>query len=109
MKIVEIDCDKIRDWNSFHEYFKNLFGFPDFYGRNMDAWIDCLGYLDEDDDMTKLKIDKGTVLTLQLKNVASFRNKCTDIYAALIECSAFVNYRRTGKGENPILALSFHS
>ena len=40
MKRVKIDCNKIKDWDSFHDIFAKEFGFPDFYGRNMDAWKD---------------------------------------------------------------------
>jgi RNAse (barnase) inhibitor barstar len=47
MVIVRIDTTKIRDWASFHEVFSEAFGFPDFYGRNMDAWIDCMTSLDD--------------------------------------------------------------
>jgi hypothetical protein len=36
---VSLDCAKIHDWPSFHEEFSKRFGFPDFYGRNMDAWV----------------------------------------------------------------------
>ena len=27
----------IRNWDSFHDEFNRVFGFPAFYGRNMDA------------------------------------------------------------------------
>jgi len=29
-----------------HEYLKKAFGFPDYYGGNLDALADCLGELD---------------------------------------------------------------
>jgi hypothetical protein len=45
--LVRIDATSIRDWNSFHAVFKQAMGFPDFYGANMDAWIDCMSYLDD--------------------------------------------------------------
>ncbi len=35
---VRIDTNRIVDWNSFHDVFAEAFGFPDFYGRNMNAW-----------------------------------------------------------------------
>lgn len=44
--IVDIPAHEITDWDSFHDVFKRVFGFPDFYGRNMDAWIDCMTDLD---------------------------------------------------------------
>ena len=47
MAVVRMDCDRITDWESFHSLFAEVFGFPDFYGRNMNAWIDCMSYLDD--------------------------------------------------------------
>ena len=41
-KNVQIDGSAISDWNSFHDIFAAAFGFPAFYGRNMNAWIDCM-------------------------------------------------------------------
>lgn len=49
----------------------------------------------------------GDVLTLQLDDVADFAARCPEQYEAVIECDAFVNWRRTEVGERPILALSF--
>ena len=40
--VVRIDGDRIVDWDTFHNVFTEAFGFPGFYGRNMNAWIDCL-------------------------------------------------------------------
>jgi len=109
-KLISVDCSKIRDWNSFHNEFAAVFGFPDFYGRNMDAWIDCMTSLDNPEDgMTSVHAAKGGVLTLQLENVASFRDQQPDLYAAIIECSAFVNWRRLEVGEPAVLAISFRN
>jgi hypothetical protein len=47
MATVQLPEDRINDWHSFHEVSKEVFGFPSFYGMNMDAWIDCLTYLDD--------------------------------------------------------------
>jgi RNAse (barnase) inhibitor barstar len=107
MKIVKIDCSKITGWKIFHQVFKDRFGFPDFYGENMNAWIDCMSNLDEDTGMTNIRLEKGQILTLQLDNVKEFSKEFPELYAAIIECSSFVNYRRIEQGDNPILALSF--
>ena len=40
--LITIPFDRITDWESFHHVFKQTLGFPGFYGRNMDAWIDCM-------------------------------------------------------------------
>jgi RNAse (barnase) inhibitor barstar len=37
MKILQIDTNSIHDAYSFHVYLKELMGFPDFYGGNMNA------------------------------------------------------------------------
>jgi len=35
--------------------------------------------------------------------------RCPEIYAALVECSAFGNHRRIENGQEPVLCLSFSS
>ena len=108
--VVSVNCAKIRDWSSFHDEFASAFGFPDFYGRGMDAWIDCMTSLDEPKDgMTCVHAAKGQVLTLQLDNVAPFRTSYPELYAAIIEASAFVNWRRLEVGEPAVLAISFRN
>lgn len=106
---VIIDCSRIHDWDSFHSVFAEAFGFPDFYGQNMNAWIDCLTSLDvPEHGMTKLHCAPGTVLTLQLENVKDFQERCPEQYAALVECAAFVNWRRNDTNEASVIALSFY-
>ncbi len=73
----------------------------------MDAWIDCLTYADEDDGMRNVTAPAGDVLTLQLDGCRELRARCPDIYEALIDCAAFVNWRRIEVGCRPILALSY--
>ena len=108
MPIVRVPTNEISDWSTLHDVFARILGFPDFYGRNMDAWIDCLTYADEDDGMRNIGVPAGDVLTLQLDDVASFRSRCPEQYAAVVECAAFVNWRRIEAGDRPILALSFY-
>ncbi len=106
---ILLDCENIRDWPSFHEEFARVFGFPDFYGKNMNAWIDCLTSLDDSDDrMSSVHCEPGSVLTLELRNVKEFARRCPEQYAALIECTAFVNWRRIKAGSSSVLALSFY-
>ena len=62
---VRIDTNRIRDWDSFHTVFADAFGFPSFYGRNMDAWIDCMSYLDDPDAMmSTLTVARGYVVVI---------------------------------------------
>jgi hypothetical protein len=106
MPIVEIDCQRIDDWDTFHDVFKEVFGFPDFYGRNMDAWIDCMTYLDEPaGGMTSVHGSATDPVVLQLTNIDHLT---PEIYAALVDCAAFVNWRRIDTGSPAILTLSFY-
>jgi hypothetical protein len=109
VSLAKIDCARIRDWPSFHEEFNRVFEFPDFYGRNMDAWIDCMSSLDEPEaGLSGIHCEPGKVLTIELGDVGEFRSQCPEQYAAIIECAAFVNWRRIEHGEQPVLALSFY-
>jgi hypothetical protein len=103
-----LDTRRITNWDSFHSVFAETFGFPDFYGRNMNAWIDCMTCLDAPaDGMTTVHAPAGHVLVLQLEHAKDFALRCPDQYAAIVECSAFVNWRRMELGHEPVLALSF--
>ena len=75
----------------------------------MDAWIDCLTSIDAPEDgLSTVHCEAGKVLTLELANVRSFRERCSKQYKALIECAAFVNWRRIEAGAPAVLALSFY-
>ncbi|HEX8371564.1 MAG TPA: barstar family protein [Chthoniobacterales bacterium] len=105
---VTVDTAPITDWDLFHSVFAKVLGFPAFYGRNLDAWIDCLTSLDSPEDgMTSVHAPRGGVLVLHLLHARDLAIRCPEIYAAIIECSAFVNYRRMEVGEAPVLCLSF--
>ena len=110
MKRVKVDCSGIHDWESFHDVFADGFGFLAGYGRNMNAWVDCMSYLDDPESgMSGGTCEKGDFIVIELGEVADFKKRCPEQYEALIECSAFVNYRNLEVGENPLLMLSFHA
>jgi Barstar (barnase inhibitor) len=106
IKIIRLPSDKITDWDTFHAVFQEVFGFPEFYGRNMDAWNDCMTYLDDPDSgMSSATVAKGGLVVIRVENASAFKKRCPVQYDALVECAAFVNYRRVDVGESPILAL----
>jgi RNAse (barnase) inhibitor barstar len=109
MQVVRIPTDRIIDWDSFHNVFAEALGFPPYYGRNMDAWIDCLTYADQEDGMRSVTVPEGEVLTLELHDAGDLKERCPELYDAVIECAAFVNWRRIETGDPPVLALSFRS
>jgi RNAse (barnase) inhibitor barstar len=95
MTIVRIDTRRITDWDSFHTLFFEEFQFPDYYGRNMDAWIDCMSDID-------------LLTVIQLDHVDEFAMRCPELYDAILEATAFVNWRYVEGGVQPYLMLSFH-
>ena len=43
MKIMILDGKKMTSVWDAHEYIEKTMGFPDYYGKNLDALADCLG------------------------------------------------------------------
>lgn len=103
---IRIDGGRIHDFASFLDVFIEAFGFPDFFGRNMNAWIDCMTGLD--DEFSKVQVAKGEMVCICLDNAGYFKQNCPEVYQAFMECSAFVNYRRIEVGRPPILAVSLY-
>src|SRR5690242_6490649 len=97
-EFVQIDGSRITDWETFHDHFSAAFGFPSFYGRNMNAWVDCMTYLDDPGaGMTSVNVSRGDILVISIASVRDFKKRCPEIYEALVECSAFVNSRKIEK------------
>lgn len=109
MRPVKLDTRLITDWETFHDVFAEALGFPNFYGRNLSAWIDCMTSLDDPSaGMTKIHAPPGGVVVLGLEHVDDFLRRCPEQYEAIIDCAAFVNWRKIEMGEPAVLALSFH-
>lgn len=105
MPVVDIDGSRISSWASFHDVFAAELGFPSLYGRNMNAWIDCMTSLDEPDDgMTTVHGSSSDPVVLRIESASSIPR---EVFDALTECCAFVNWRRMEVGEPAILALSY--
>ena len=107
MATARLETAVITDWQSFHAACREVFGFPDFYGMNMDAWIDCMSYLDEDAGMTRFNLAQGEKLHIEVTATESFNQRLPEIFDALVECSAFVNQRYVEDGKAPVLSLLF--
>ncbi len=105
MAFVQLDTKLITDWASFHSVCKEAFGFPNFYGSNMDAWIDCLSYLSENDEMTKFTLTNDEMLHIKVTDTEDFNSRLPEIFDAVVECSAFVNNRYIQAGEIPRISL----
>lgn len=105
--VITIDGRSIVDSPSFHAVFAEVFGFPAFYGRNMDAWIDCMSDLDDDTGMTTVQVKPGEVVTIQIDHYRVFKETCPGIVDDLLNCAAFVNWRRIEQGGTAVLVLAY--
>lgn len=94
MRTYRIDGNKISNWKDFHFEFKTKFNFPNYYGENLDAWIDCM------DDI----VSQETIV--QIENSQSLQRVAPNIFQSLLECAAFVNFRKLESGRKPTLILS---
>lgn len=74
---------------------------------NMNAWIDCLTYLDEGDGLSRFHLGEEEVLEIEVSDSASFRSRLPEIYDALVQCSSFVNERSVEAGKRAMLSLTF--
>jgi hypothetical protein len=107
-EVLTIDVSAVTTWDDFHSHFARALGFPEFYGRNMNAWIDCMTDADDPDNrMSRVTVRPGRVLTLCLIGIGSLALRCPGIYSALVDAVAFVNWRRIERGQHAVLALSY--
>ena len=108
--LVTIDTQLITDWPSFHHVFATTFGFFDGYGRNLNAWIDCMTGLDDDpvQNLAAVTCAKGEIVVLQLEHSADFAAREPAMFQTLLDCTAFVNWRRIETGGVAIVALSYY-
>ena len=91
---ITIDFATIKNWDEFHRVFSSVMGFPEFYGKNMDAWIDCMSYInDPDAGMSKLVVKTGENLEINVAGTEDAFRQCPELFQAFLECTAFVNQR----------------
>ncbi len=91
---INIDFSKINDWTSFHAQFHEKMGFPNFYGNNMNAWIDCMSSIDEPDDgMCKVTISKNRSLNIHVTGLDTALNNGLDVLQGFLAGVVEVNQR----------------
>ena len=105
MATAELNGAAITDEASFHEECKRAFGFPDSYQATMDAWVDCLSYLRDEDGMSKFRLKDDEVLQIIVKDSEKMREQAGDILEEMAFCIIGVNERYEDYGEKPALEL----
>tara|TARA_R110001599_G_scaffold64023_3_gene179059 strand:+ start:685701 stop:686078 length:378 start_codon:yes stop_codon:yes gene_type:complete len=105
MAAVQLDGASITDWESFHTASAAVFGFPAFYGRSLDAWVDSLSYLRDQENMTKFLLKPNEMLEITISNANILRTANPDLLEEITFCIAGINERYDDYGEKPALSL----
>lgn len=103
MPRIVLPTHEIRNEKTFHAVCQRVFGFPDFYGHTMDAWIDCLSCMDDPSaEMSSLTLAPGELLVIVVPDSAELRD---EVFNALIDGTIAVNTRFVERGKPPLVAL----
>ena len=106
MASVELNGALIADAAGFHAECKRAFGFPEFYGNSMDAWVDCLSYLRDGENMTRFRLKPNEVLDIVVTGADAMKVKVPDLLEEVAYCVAGINERYEDYGEKPALRLT---
>lgn len=106
MATAELNGATITDFDSFHAACKAALGFPDGYGNTMDAWVDCLSYLRDEDGMSKFRLKPNEVLEIVITGAEAMKAAAPDILEEVTYCVAGINERYDDYGEKPALKLT---
>jgi hypothetical protein len=106
--VIEVQIEQITDWATFHEVFAQALHFPDYYGKNGDAFIDCLRDIAHYDTNPDLRLAEGETLTMYLgDHIQEFRRRCSEQLEALQDWVAFVNTDDVDEGVPPRILIAF--
>lgn len=112
MKTITIDLATVNSQQDLHAAFKEKMGFPDFYGMNWDAWLDCMsdiGEVAERSMTSNILLKKNEELTIILEGAAEFSEQFPELMKHLVEVTASANRRYLNSGENKWINLRFIS
>lgn len=93
MRTVTLDTRSIVDKPTFHAAFASALEFPEFYGRNMDAWIDCMSSLTDEHPLAGFRLGSDECLVLKVPDFRALEERVPEVTRSLVSCTAAVNQR----------------
>ena len=105
---VALTTAAIYDWRSFHRECQRALAFPADYAGDMDAWVDCLVSLRDDDGRrVGVRLGSDEMLQLELAEIEPLRERVPGILESLVDATAEVNRRFIAAGQAPAVTLIF--
>ncbi|WOI45053.1 barstar family protein [Acidovorax sp. BLS4] len=102
-KVVQVDLRSLKEVADLHDVLANAFGFPDFYGKNFNALIDCWGSLRTPEDaMTTISVKDDEYIVLMVKGLS---DSAKEIFRGLISAVEFVNAREYSLNKSPVIYI----
>lgn len=105
MAVAELNGAAIVDAAAFHAQSRDAFGFPASYANSIDAWVDCLSYLRDEENMTKFRLGPDEVLEVVITDAAAMKAAAPDLFEEVAFCIGGINERYEDYGEKPALEL----
>ncbi len=105
MAVAELNGAAIADEAAFHRQSREAFGFPASYADSIDAWVDCMSYLRDDENMTKFRLKANEVLEIVIVDADKMQAQAPDLLEELTFCIGGINERYEDYGEKPALEL----
>ncbi|MFB9056655.1 barstar family protein [Mariniflexile ostreae] len=103
---IELDFNKIHDVSDMHLMIKKEFGFPDFYGNNINSLIDCWGSMRfPEEGMSELVLEPDEYIVLMLH---SFSKTNMIIINNLLIAIEEINNREKNRGRAAMIKLSLY-
>ncbi len=102
---VMLDGKRLSTWEDFHEVSAAVFGFPAFYGRNKDAWIDCMSSIDA--GMLRAELVTEESYTIVVEHTEEWVAAAPEMMAEFVSLLAAVHERLAGVGSTKQIAVVF--
>ncbi|MCD2514821.1 barstar family protein [Massilia sp. G4R7] len=106
MASVQLNGAAIVDEAAFHAESRRVFGFPESYADSIDAWVDCMSYLRDEENMTTFQLKANEVLEIVIVDAEKMKAAVPDLVEELSFCVGGINERYEDYGEKPALKLT---
>ena len=106
MATVQLNGAAIVDEAAFHAESRRAFGFPESYANSIDAWVDCMSYLRDDENMTTFQLKPNEVLEIVIVDAEKVKAAVPELLEELSFCVGGINERYEDYGEKPALKLT---